>query len=253
MDKLKLLMGKPIPFKSEYGLHVRQPLISEVVDMGEESFNDLIYPFVLTSEAVFNGQDNDDELSAKYPIFQLYFTTMGEGEFMLDGVFSGKSALDALKDSISYFLNVETSDIQFLIQRRKIVIGECVIDEQDFIALRKIVQLVVSREDIAFDKVPKKMTARQRDIWEKLQRGRRNTARRDAIYLQDMINVVSFGGSTYIPLDAIERMTYFQLRNAYKNVMAMDAYKLGMSYKLSQKYEVKDEVEHWTKSLRIGM
>ena len=253
MDKLKLLMGREMSFKSEYGLYVRQPRVSEVVDIGEDAFNDLIYPFILTSEAVFNGQDNSDELSAKYSIYQLYFATMGEGEFILDGIFGGKSALDALKDSISYFLNVESKDIQFLTQRKKIVIGECVIDEQDFIALRKIIQLVVSREDIAFEKVPKNMTERQRDIWEKLQRGRRNTARRDALYLQDMINVVSFGGSTYIPLDSIERMTFYQLRNAYKSVMSMDAYKMGMDYKLSPKYEVKDDVEHWTKSLRIGI
>jgi len=253
MDKLKLLMGRKIPFKSEEGLFVHQPLISEVVEMGEESFNDLVYPFVLTSEAVFNGQDNDGELSAKYPIYQLYFATMGEDEYILDGVFGGKSALDSLKESISYFLNVDAKDIQFLTQRKKIVIGEYVIDEQDFVALRKIIQLVVSREDISVEKVPKNMSERQRDIWEKLQRGRRNTARRDALYLQDMINVVSFGGSTYIPLDQIEKMTYYQLRNAYKSVMSMDAYKLGMDYKLSPKYEVKDDVEHWTKSLRIGM
>jgi hypothetical protein len=32
----------------------------------------------------------------------------------------------------------------------------------------------------------------------------------------------------------------------------MDAYNIGMGYKLSQKYDVKDDIKHWTETLKIG-
>jgi hypothetical protein len=249
MDKLKLLMGRPIEFNKEHGLYVRQPLINEIVDMGEDLFNKLVLPFTLTSEAVFNGQDNSEELSSKYSIYDLFFTQIEDG-YILDNVFGGKSALDVLKESLSYFL--QTDNIQFLIYRKKIVVNEFLIEKDEFFKLRSLIQGVANRKDAEFEKVPKNMTERQRGIWDKLQAGRRRKAEREAIHLQDLINFTSFGGDSYIPLREIDNMTYYQLSNAYNSVMGKDSYKMSMGYKLSYKFDVKDEIKHWTETLKIG-
>lgn len=250
MDNLKLLMGRPILFNEEHNLYVRQPLIEEVVDLGEAMFNDLLLPFTLTSEAVFNGQDNGDELASKYTIFDLFFTQVEDGVYILDNAFGGKSALGVLKASLSYFL--QTDNIQFLMHRKKIGINDFVMDQAEFMKLRSLIQGVTNRKDIEYEKVPKNMTERQKDIWRKLQAGRRRKAEREAIYLQDLINFTHLGGTSYIPLREIDKMTYFQLSNAYKAIMGKDSFNIGMGYKLSYKFDVKDDIKHWTETLRIG-
>lgn len=250
MDKLKLLMGRSILFDKDHELYVRQPKMNEVVDLGETGFNDLILPFVLTNEAVFNGLENEEELVSKFDIYDLFFAQVDEDVFVLDNVFGGKSALGVLKDSLSYFL--QTDDIEFFIHRKKIRINKFLMDKPEYMKLRSIVQQVCNRNDMEVEKPPKNMTKRQRDIWLKLQKGRRRRAEKDAIYLQDMINYISFGGTTYIPFDQIDRMTYYQLANAYKSVMGKDAFQIGMGYKLSEKFDVKDDIKHWSETLRIG-
>lgn len=250
MDKLKLLMGRPILIDKESELFVRQPMINEIVDMGEDVFNELTMPFILTSEAVFNGVDDEEELVEKFDIYDLFFAKLDNDVFVLDSVFGGKSALGVLENSLSYFF--QTDDIEFLVFRKKIRIGEYLMDKKEFMELRKIIQGVTSKQDMQFEKPPKNMTKRQKDIWMKLQKGRRRRAEKDAIYLQDMINYVSFGGTTYIPLDQIDRMTFYQFSNAYKSIIGVDAFHIGMGYKLSEKFEVKDDVKHWTESLKIG-
>lgn len=250
MDNLKLLMGRSILFNKEHSLYVHQPLIRDVVDMGEDEFNDLILPFTLTSEAVFNGQDNGDELASKYSIFDLFFAQVEEGVYILDNVFGGKSALGVLEDSLSYFL--KTDNIQFLMHRKKIVINEFVMDQSEFTKLRSLIQGVVNRKDIEFERVPKNMTERQKDIWMKLQAGRRRKAQREAVYLQDIINYTSNGGASFIPYKEIDNMTYYQLANTYKSIMGKDTFNVSMGYKLSYKFDVKDEIKHWSETLRIG-
>lgn len=243
-------MGRPILIDKVNQVSVRQPMISEIVDMGEDGFNELILPFVLTSESVFNGLDYEDQLVAKYDIYDLFFTEVEEGVFVLDNVFGGKSALGVLENSLSYFL--QTDDIEFLIHRKKIRIGTYLMDKKEYMELRKVIQGITNKKDMQVEKPPKNMTKRQKDIWMKLQKGRRRNAEKDAVYLQDMINYVSFGGTTYIPLDQIDRMTYYQFSNAYKSIMGVDAFHIGMGYKLSEKFDVKDDVKHWTESLKIG-
>ncbi|MEH7209607.1 AMP-binding protein [Priestia megaterium] len=250
MDNLKLLMGRSILFNKEHSLYVHQPLMRDIVDMGEDQFNDLLLPFTLTSEAVFNGQDNGDELASKYTVFDLFFAQVEDGVYILDSVFGGKSALGVLEASLSYFL--QTDNIQFLMHRKKIVVNDFVVDQAEFMKLRSIIQGVANRKDVEFEKVPKNMTDRQKGIWAKLQAGRKRKAEREAVYLQDLINYTSNGGTSYISYKEIDNMTYFQLANTYKSIMGKDSFNVSMGYKLSYKYDVKDEIKHWSETLRIG-
>lgn len=250
MDKLKLLMGRSILLDKEHEIYVRQPLISEIVDMGENGFNELVMPFILTSEAVFNGLEQEEELVNKFDIYDMFFTQVEDNVYVLDNVFGGKSALGVLESGLSYFLQID--DIEFLIHRKKIRIGSYLVGKQEFMNLRKVIQGVTNKRDMQVEKPPKNMTKRQKDIWFKLQKGRRRRAEKDAIYLQDMINYVSFGGTTYIPIEQIDKMTYYQFQNSYKSIMGIDSFHIGMGYKLSQKFDVKDDIKHWTESLKIG-
>jgi hypothetical protein len=249
VDKLKLYMGRPILVDKEHNIYAHQPLIKDVVDIGENGHNDFVLPYIMTAESVFNGVENEEELIERFHFFDLFFIDLEKGGTLLDSIF-GRDALELLKDSLRYFL--KASDIRVLKKRKKLIVDGYLIDEKEFDKIRKIVQSFVGREDIEVEKPPRNMTKRQKDVWMKLQKGRRRTAERNAIYLQDIINFVSFGGNSYIPIEQIDRMTYFYLQNAYKSIVGMDAYNMGMQYKLSQKYDVKEDVKHWTESLKVG-
>lgn len=252
VDKLKILMGRDIVIDKESGTKIYQPLVRDVVDMGEDEFQTLIMPFILTTDAIFNGAENEDELNEKYDVFDLFFLKGENGKTLLDdAIFNGKSATESLVESIKYLTHAD--DIRILEMRQKLVVNDSyLIDKNEFNKIRKIVQDVLGRGDIQVEKPPKHMGKRQKDIWFKLQRGRRRKAEKEAVYLQDLINYTSFGGTSYIPFKDIDMMTYFQLHNAYKSIVGVDAYRTGLQYKVSQKYEIKEDIKHWSESIKIG-
>lgn len=251
VDKLKLRMGRPILLNKENSIYVHHPLFSDIVDMGEDDYNMLVYPYVITTEFIFNGVDNEDELIKQFDIFDLFFIEIEEGKMLLDNVLGGKNSIEALTSSLSYFL--KTDNIKVLKHRQKIVVNDSyLIDKDEFKNIRRVVQAVCNRTDIEFEKVPKNMSKRKRDIWEKLQKGRQRRAKRNAIYLQDIVNYISFGGKSFIPTREIDSMTYYEFQNAYKSILGIDSYSASMGYKLSYKFDVKEDIKHWTETIKIG-
>lgn len=254
IDKLRVYSGKPLIIDSEHEIKVYQPSVDEIVDIGEKQFNELVLPFILTTEAIFNGIENEDELVEKYNVFDLFFIQSENGKTILDDtIFSGKKALDVLIDAIVFFTHVDKSEIRVINHlRNSIAIGRLVITRENFSLLKDAIHAVLNRKDIEIEKPPKDMGSRQKAIWEKLQQGRRRRAEKEASYLQDIMNFVQFGGNSYIPIQEILSMTYYQLYNAYKSILGKEAHHIGTLYKISPKFEIKDEISHWTKTIKIG-
>lgn len=252
MSKTLLILGKEIPFMN--GFNVRQLSIEEIASMGDGVFESYLIPYVLTIDALFDSEEEAEKVKANRTMFQLFFQQTAEG-LLLDSVFGGRNTLEFVKSTIALFLGIEESKITILKNRNKFAIQdgsrELLLDDESYSKLREIIQMMHSREDVEVERPPKDMTERQQDIWKKLQEGRKRRQSRESLKLGDIINLVAFGGNSYIPFDAIARMTYFQLYRAYKNVMSRDSYELGMSYKLSQKFDYKDEVKHWAKDFKL--
>lgn len=246
-------MGRPAVVKNENdeSVLIPQPLISDVVDIGEDEFNRILLPFILTPEMVFSGAEDEEELVEKFHIYELFFMELENDTKLLDNIFEGQDSLEVLMESLSYFF--KTDNVKLLKNRKKIIINDSyLIDKGNFDDVRKSIQSVTCRKDVEVEKPPRNMTERQKGIWDKLQKGRRRTAEKNALHMQDLISYVSLGGNSYISLDKIDKMTFYQLQHAYKSIIGKDSYEIGMSYKLSAKFDVKDDVKHWTESLKIG-
>ena len=242
-------MGRPILVDGESKTYVHQPKVGEVVDIGEDYFNTLLMPYLITAESIFGGMENEEELISKFNVFDLFFIETEDGQYLLDNVLG--DTMGILEESMRFFLKADS--IRFLKNRKKIIINDSyLISIEEFSVIRKIIQGVCNRSDVEVEKAPKGMTDRQKDIWNKIQKGRRRTAEKNALYMQDLINYVQWGGSSFISYDSIDKLTVYQLQNAYKAVMGIDAFHMGMGYKLSQKFEVKEDIKHWTDSLKIG-
>jgi len=250
IDKLKLTMGRPFLVDEKTQTYVHHPIMKDIVDLGEDEYLNLCLPYILTKDAIFGNLENSKSLSEKYELLQLFFIKVNEDQRLLDGMFNGNT-MDYLKNSLSFFL--KTDDIRILERQQKIVINkEYLIDNSEFMRLRKVIQSVSDRSDIKVEKPPENMTERQRDIWTKLQKGRKRKSDKERVYIQDMINVVSFGGNSYISKDLIENMHYIELSNAYKAISQKDIYHTRLLHRISPKFESDDKFEHWFENLKIG-
>lgn len=250
VDKLKLRMGKPLLINKEHDIYVHPPMMCDIVDMGEDEYSRLYLPFVLTKDSIFGNVENGDEISGKFNLLQMFFTKIDEKSYLLDGIFDN-DVLKSLEKSLSFFL--KTDKIKMLERQQKIVVNDFfLIDDKEFENIRKAIQGVTAKKDLSVEKPPKNMTSRQKDVWRKLQKGRRRKANREAIHLQDIVNYVSFGGKSFISTSEIAKMSYYELDNAYKSIIGVDSYERNFKYQLSPKFDIKDKVDHWTDLLKIG-
>ena len=253
MNKTRLLLGKSIPFTE--GFEVKQPTIDEVAMMEEGEFDNYVAPFILTIDSLFDNEEEAEKIKSEFTLFQLFFHKIDDTKHLLDSVFGGRNTLEFIRDVLAFFLDIDKSSITILEKRKKFAIQdegrELVIDDMNFDKLRRIVQAIVSREDVEVERPPKNMTSRQKDIWTKLQAGRKRREKREAMSMADIINIVWMGGRSYISLEDVSKMTYFQLRKAYGNTITRDNFDMSMGYKLSQKFDVKDEVKHWAKDFKV--
>lgn len=239
----RLFFGKPIPLDDK--VSVTQPKLDEIIEL-DDKYEKYLSPFILTMESLFE----DEEIIESYDLFDLFFEkNEGQDTYLLQGVFNG-NPIEVLSESIKFFTGQEVTKV--LENRKKIVIGDSyIVDKIKFKDLRAIIQAISGRKDIVVEKMPKGLSERRQDIWKKLHEGRKRKAQREAMKLEDIANVVSYGGKSYIPLQQILDMTYYTFLNAYKSILDIDSYYISLEYKVSQKYEFKDDLVHWSKSLKV--
>lgn len=253
MNKTRLILGKSLPLAD--GFEIRQTTMDEIALMDEGLFDSYLAPFVLTIDALFENEEEADKIRSQFTMFQLFFHKVDESKYLLDSVFGGRNSLEFLSEVIAFFLDIDVSNITILHNRKKFAISdgerELVVDDEMYNKLRKMIQFMTSREDVEIERPPKNMTDRQKDIWTKLQAGRKRREQREALSIADMVNIVALGGRSYISFGDIGKMTYYQFRRAYTSVIARDNFDLSMGYKLSQKFDVKDEVRHWAKDFKV--
>ena len=67
-----------------------------------------------------------------------------------------------------------------------------VINNGNFEDICQIIMKMNGKEKIKVEKPPKNMSERQRDVWEKLQAGRKRENEKNAVHIYDMLNVCEF-------------------------------------------------------------
>lgn len=248
--KLYLETGEDIILNENARVH--QPTVKDIVRIGESRFNKMILCYTLTTSVIFGGLDNGDKFIDRFNMFDLFFLKDENNYCLLDSLMQ-TNALELLLDSLSLFLGVKKEDIQVLENRAKIVVSNSyLIDNNEFNKLRKVVQALTLSEDLEPEEVPKNMTARQLDIYNKLKAGRERKKKREALYLPDFIRFAKYGGKSYISKKEILEMTYYELRTSYQNIMNVESYLINTMYATSMKYDMKpDELKHWSETIRI--
>ena len=99
-----------------------------------------------------------------------------------------------------------------------------VINNENFEDICQIIMKMNGKEKIKVEKPPKNMSERQRDIWEKLQAGRKRENEKNTVHIYDMLNICEFGGNYHIPIEEIESWTLWKIMNCYKARVNMKTY-----------------------------
>jgi hypothetical protein len=149
--------------------------------------------------------------------------------------------------SLQYFCKTDNIDIV----ENGIQIENGILTRDTFDDFGKIILEINAREKPKSNKPPKFENERQRDIWEKLNEGRKRSQKNDELQLYDILNIVEFGGNFHIPLESIKLWTLWRIMNAYKTILGKDNYDASFRIYLVSG-ESKLIEKHWTQQVKVS-
>jgi hypothetical protein len=243
MDKLQLLYSNTIN-TSEFGV-IHQPSIKDIMELGEDKYNELLLPFMVTTDILLQELLEDNTKN-----FDLLFCNNPNkiNEFLFCTK-EGKSYLEILIDSLFFFFKKKIVIVPF---HQAIVIEDKLLDRDNFDKLADIILQINFKTRFKYEETPKFQNERQKDVWIKLQKGRQKKAEKEALSMADLGNIISHGGKSYIPYSEVLNMTVYQFYNSYKTITAIDNY--NREYEKYLAGEDPRELginNHWTQQIKL--
>lgn len=215
-----LVMGQPLYFD---GIgYVEQPLVSEMSLIGYDNYAKLLSPLFL--------QIDEDE-HENVALFDVFFMKGNE------------QLLQALINSLAIFLKKDIQIVRSIIQ-----IGDAgFIDCDNFKDFQLVVMAMLGisppkKEDLS------NLNPKQLEVKKKLEYHRKRHADKNRPTFKEIINTVVHRG--HFSYKEVNEMSYYQLLNSYLVVNGLSAYDEYVMYKASPKFEMKDDMEHWTKTIK---
>ena len=99
-----------------------------------------------------------------------------------------------------------------------------IINSTNFDDISNIILKINANKKAVVEKPPENMSERQRDVWNKLQEGRRRDVKKNEVHIYDILNVCEFGGDYYIPIETIYNWSLWRIMNCYKARVGLKSY-----------------------------
>lgn len=238
---IQLIRQRPINYNGLLILPISFEEICE--EIGLKNFDSMMIPFQLTKECIKIEEEFIDDFDIfKHVILVeenlLYFfcyiiqkfTDCGDITKKGESILLYKSKREANTDEPAMFE----------------------INSDNFDDICEIILKITGKEKIKVEKEPKNMSERQRDVWEKLQAGRKKEAQKNEVHIYDVLNVCEFGGNYHIPIEEIEKWTLWKIMNCYKARINIKTYDDSLKICLvsGDGKSISDE-NHWHNKLMI--
>lgn len=238
MDNINLYLKLQEPINFYDVCTIYQPSFIEIFnynkDHGENQFEQILLPYYITL----------DNLPEEYTEEQK------EGLTNFDLLCTSSDLMGCLFLSLEYFSKSKL-DID---NERKGIIFEGfnrVLNRDNFDEFAEIILKICGRERQKKEKKRVFANDRQRDIWEKLQEGRKRYAKKHELKLEDIINICEYGSDLYIPIEEIKKWSLWRIMNCYNSKLGMSNYKDSFRiYLVSGKPEI-IEGKHWTELIKL--
>jgi hypothetical protein len=236
MDNLNIYLKIQEPIKFHDVCMIYQPSFIEMLNYnkehGDNEFDKLLLPYSVTLDSL------PDEITEEQK----------KGLTNFDLLCSSQEIVDYLFVSLKFFCKSET-----FVDEKGIIFESFNgrLNKNNFDEFAEIILKICGRERPKKEKIPVFKNERQRDIWEKLQEGRRRFAKKNELRIEDVINVCEFGGNSYIPVEEIKKWTLWRILNCYKSTLGISQYKDSFNiYLVSGKPEI-IEGKHWTELIKL--
>lgn len=229
LNLIYLEAQKPIKFND---ILIYQITLDDILDYDMEKYNMLLLPFLVDIDDL----NISDEVRVE--------------DLNIFDILTLEENLSILLNSISFFC--KTDEIAFDEQKQVLYIGNGYIDKNNFADFAKIILESNSKQKTQKEKPPKHMTDKQKDIWEKLQAGRKRAMEKSQIDLADLINVCQFGGDYYIPMDDILQWTLWNISRCYKTIVGKSSFRELFDIYCVTGEEKLIKNHHWTELIKVN-
>ena len=203
---LELIRQKPINYNGLLFYPISFGYICD--NIGLDIFDSLLIPFLITKDCL---KMSDEELEQ----IDLFNDIILKDQGMLSSVAIALQLFckceDIYKRDNELLLNFNDKET-------------FVINNGNFEDICQIIMKMNGKEKIKVEKPPKNMSERQRDVWEKLQAGRKRENEKNTVHIYDILNICEFGGNYHIPIEEIENWTLWKIMNCYKARVNMKTY-----------------------------
>ena len=224
-----LIGQKPINFNN---IIIHQASLNDILEYNIDKYNMLLLPFLLD---ISDFEISSDLLTQEINIFDILILT--------------EETFKMLLNSISFFC--KTDEIRFDEQKGIFYIHDGYIDRENFAEFADIILKMNAKHKIEKEKPPENMTQKQKDIWEKLQQGRKRAEEKSQVDLTDLINVCQFGGDYYIPMNDIFSWNMFNITRCYKTIIGKSSYQDTFDIYCVTGEEKLIRNRHWTELIKI--
>lgn len=238
----KLLFKRPIDIQNSCILF--QPMIKEIIDYGFEKYSLLLSPY----QADINMLEIKDENKNKFKNFDLFFLVTHDGEFLFKT--NNKNMIDLLCESLKFYF--KTDNVYIYNKEMCVIINDLyALNRDNFDDFASLIFAINKTTKPKFEKPPVLQNERQKDVYEKLMKGRMRNLKKCSTNYESIINAVIHGGDYFIPYEYIEKMTIYQLVNSYESIVNKDWYNKNFSQYLAGAEPDKLDLTHWSEKLKI--
>lgn len=238
IDKYNIYLKtqKPIYFYDVCLIH--QPSYNDILDfqhINGYEFDKLLLPYSLTVELYNDLEGNTAKLDDSVSNFDL--------------ICSIKDLAVYLIMSLEYFCKskVDYKDDGFCFEGFS---GK--LDKDNFDEFAELVLSICGQKRRKIEKPRTFENEKQKNIWEKLQEGRKRTAKQNEVKVEDILNYCEFGGKSYIPIEEILKWSMWRIMLCYKSIVGISSYNDSFDIYLVSGEKSLIENKHWLDLLKIG-
>lgn len=251
LNPFDLLFGKEISVKE--GVKIRIPVVEEVAYT--QDFGKYTHLFTVTTRELFSSQREVDELEQRFPtVWRMMFGETDEGDFLLGKILGVETPGSVVvMEAIAYWTGLDVSGFRKLGNGKMIHVGaDWIITEETFDEISEVIKVIIGFEPSTDFIAPKNMSDSRYKAWMNIYKGRVRANQRNKRTLADKILILSISMESFIPIEEIRKMPYFQFSKLYEGLSEKEAYRHRWDVKISPKFESDNKpTKHWKEAFKI--
>lgn len=258
MNNLRLRFLNVIDVK---GLKIKSPTIEDIVEIGEDTFKKYLIPFTITTDILVL----DEDMKQEFKTFDLFFIKDGDDYYLKH---NDETFVEILINSLKFYFQEEVSimtakDFKYanimdlgypdnILENIYYILIENngIIDRDNFDEVADMILKINYAKKIEIEPEPEFQNDRQRDIYNKIMEGRRRKAEKESQTLGEMIDVVQFGGKSFVSYKEIKDFTIQQLIHAYMTILSIDNFQINFGQYQAGADPQKLDLEHWVSKIK---